>query len=203
MTRTATQPPPPEPAPSREQQILSAAARAFATQGYSAASMQDVAQLTGISKATLYHYFRSKEEMAETLHARTLDGLYRYVVAEAQSGPPAERVAAFMAAHARFFEANYHAFVALILDLSPTLHNIRPDAVSIRDRYENFLRDLLRDGVRAGEFRPTDPIVTGRAILSTLNWMIRWFKPGGESRAEDIARQYAELMLQGLKVERL
>ena len=45
------------------EQILAAAARHFATRGYTATTMNDVAAACGVSKATLYHYVRDKQDL--------------------------------------------------------------------------------------------------------------------------------------------
>ena len=191
--------PPKSPAATREDQILDAAARAFATRGYDCTSMQEIAQSVGLSKPTLYHYFRSKEEICTRLSVRTLVALYHHVAPNTTTGNARTRITAFMTLHAQFFEQNYWAFIAMIVSLQPLILERHEQAVHWRDRYENHLRDLLREGIHNGQLRDTDPIMTGRAILSTLNWMIRWYRPDGPSTAEDIARTYADIILHGLE----
>lgn len=183
----------------RETQILAAAAREFAAKGYDGSSMQDIANAVGISKATLYHYFKSKEELCHSLSNRTIEDMYGYVVHHSTSGNARTRLTNFMTAHARFFEENHAAFLSMILIKNPAAVDRGTDASLWRDRYEAHLRSLLRDGIRSGEFRNTDPVMTGRAILSCLNWMVRWFRPDGPQRAEDVARTYAELFLRGVE----
>lgn len=190
----------PETVPaSRETQILAAAAREFAAKGYDASSMQDIANTVGISKATLYHYFKSKEALAHHLSNRTIEDMYGYVVHHSSVGNARTRLTNFMTAHARFFEDNHAAFLSMILIRNPAAVNREPETSVWRDRYEAHLRSLLREGIRGGEFRNTDPVITGRAILSCLNWMVRWFDPRGAQRAEDVARNYADLFLRGIE----
>jgi len=43
--------------------ILEEAAKLFTEKGYEATSVQDLAEVLGLSKAALYHHFRSKEEV--------------------------------------------------------------------------------------------------------------------------------------------
>ena len=63
--------PTPRPAagedPAKRRQILDGASRVFAGQGFDAASMNDVVKASGVSKSTLYVYFRSKEELFSCL----------------------------------------------------------------------------------------------------------------------------------------
>ncbi|SUV86685.1 TetR family transcriptional regulator [Bordetella pertussis] len=41
---------------------------------------------------------------------------------------------------------------------------------------------------------------TGRAVLSMLNWMVRWYKPGQGDSAEQIADGYYDLLFNGLRI---
>ena len=50
----------------------------------------------------------------------------------------------------------------------------RSDAKQLRGDYELMLRDIIVRDIADGAFRPVDSAVTGRAILSLLNWMVRW-----------------------------
>lgn len=75
----------------QRQAILAAAARLFARSGYVGTSMNQIADAAGLSKASLYHYYRDKYailvEIAES-HVSTLDALVREV--RAQALPPAD-----------------------------------------------------------------------------------------------------------------
>ena len=86
-------------------QILAAAARLFATRGYAATSMNDVAAACGLSKATLYHYVPDKHDLLAQVtrnHVRRLEALVDAVLARALA--PRERllalIEAFMSAYA-------------------------------------------------------------------------------------------------------
>jgi hypothetical protein len=67
-----------------------------------------------------------------------------------------------------------------------------------RDRYEGLLRQLLTEAIEAGEIRPTDVPTAGRLILSSLNWMHRWYKPEKGASAVQIAESYFDMIFNGL-----
>ena len=56
-----------------------------------------------------------------------------------------------------------------------------------RDRYEGYLRSLIQEAVDAGEMRDVDVAMAGRLILSSLNWMHRWYNPAKSMKPEQIA----------------
>jgi hypothetical protein len=68
-----------------------------------------------------------------------------------------------------------------------------------RDRYENFLRGLIEEAIEAGEIREVDVAMAGRLILSSLNWMHRWYNPNKVMTPEQIADVYFDLVFNGLR----
>jgi AcrR family transcriptional regulator len=192
---------PPRAANQRER-IMHEASILFARSGYDASSLNDLAEEAGISKAGIYHYFKSKQEVYDAIIIKTLRALFDHVRAAVESvGEPRDQVRAFMMAHATFFERNYWAFCCMLVTFSGMSKTAsRQEAADLRERYEHLLRDIIVEGIRREQFRTVDPADTGRAILSMLNWMARWFHPEGPKSAAEIAAGYADLLSQGLSV---
>ncbi|MGC8905544.1 TetR/AcrR family transcriptional regulator [Thermus sp.] len=179
--------------------ILEEAAKLFTEKGYEAASVQDLAQALGLSKAALYHHFGSKEEILYEISLLALGGLVAAGEEALGIADPKAALLRFMEAHARYFEENRPFFVAMLQGLQSLSPAHREATVRLRDRHEENLRAILRRGVEAGAFREVDVALAGRAILSMLNWMIRWFRPEGPMRTEEVARGYYDLILRGLE----
>jgi len=57
----------------KRERIISAAKQAFAEKGFSAVGIREIAKHTGINSATLYHYFKNKEELYAAVLARTFE----------------------------------------------------------------------------------------------------------------------------------
>ncbi|HVC86860.1 MAG TPA: TetR/AcrR family transcriptional regulator [Gaiellaceae bacterium] len=55
----------------RRRELLDAAARVFARKGFHASRVGDIAEEAGVAHGLLYHYFRSKEEVLETIFRET------------------------------------------------------------------------------------------------------------------------------------
>ena len=179
--------------------ILEEAAKLFTEKGYEATSVQDLAQALGLSKAALYHHFGSKEEILYEISLLALKGLVAAGEKALEVADPKAALLRFMEAHARYFEENRPFFVAMLQGLQSLSPEHREATVRLRDRHEENLRAILRRGVEQGVFREVDVALAGRAVLSMLNWMIRWFRPDGPMRAEEVARAYHDLILRGLE----
>lgn len=181
--------------------ILDDAARLFARDGYDGTSLGELAASVGATKAAIYHYFPSKKAIYEAIIVRTLEGLRHHVSqATAQASAPGEALACFMTAHADFFEEHYDGFLTMLVGYGGMENVVMiVEAQKLRDDHEQALRRIIADGIAKGAFRPLDVEVTSRAVLSMLNWMARWFKPGKGRRAASFAQDYCDLMLGGLR----
>lgn len=173
----------------------------FGRIGFDASSLSDLSLETGISKAGIYHYFKTKQDVYDAIILKALRELFEHVSAAVESaGKPQEKLSAFMTAHADFFERNYWAFRCMLVSYTSMaapepLH----EAVTLRENYEHMLRGIIAEGIRLGEFRDVDPAATGRAVLSMLNWMARWFQPNGPKSSHDFAQEYYDLLFSGLR----
>jgi len=189
---------PPTLAAPRER-ILEEAARLFARCGYESSSVADLAAAIGVSKAAIYHYYPTKQDIYDAIILEVLRGMTAAVSQAVARAPAArEQLRQFMLAHARYFEEHHAQFVTMLVGYSGMAITERADAASLRDGYERRLRDILAGGIARGEFRALDVAATGRAVLSMLNWMARWYQPGGAQTAETIAAGYFDLLAGGL-----
>lgn len=183
----------------RYSEILAHAARLFATGGFAGASMQDLASAVGITKASLYHFFKDKEEIHSSVVLIALERL-SWLVDErvAACTTATNRVDAFCRAHAEFLASDGDFYISAAMGYkSITDPEVKGKARALRTGYEQKLRDIIQAGIDAGEFRPLDTLLGARAIISCLNWMARWWKPGGPQGAEEIASAYAALIIRG------
>ncbi|MGN6458186.1 MAG: TetR/AcrR family transcriptional regulator [Achromobacter mucicolens] len=190
--------PPTLPAP--RERILEEAAKLFARSGYDGSSISDLAAAIGVSKAAIYHYYPTKQDIYDAIILQVLEGLTQTVgrdVAGAMGG--VARLRAFMVGHARYFEQHHAQFVTMLIGYSGMALSEREDAARLRDSYEKLLRDVIAQGVADGAFRALDVAATGRAVLSMLNWMVRWYKPGQGDSAETIADGYFDLLVGGMR----
>lgn len=185
--------------PAARERILAEAARLFAQSGYENSSIADLAGALGVSKAAIYHYYPTKQDIYDAIILEVLAGLSAAVdAAVAQAAEPQAQLRAFMLAHADYFEAHHPEFVTMLVGYSGMALPEQADAARLRDAYEQRLRGILDEGVRSGAFRAQEVAATGRAVLSMLNWMVRWYKPGQRDSARAIAQGYFDLLTRGL-----
>jgi len=191
---------PPDLADGREAQLLAIARRLFAQKGFDATSLRDIAEAAQITKAALYYYFPNKDALYERVVIESMNSLLAEVQTAVRRAPtPTQKVRAFLHASAAEMEQRRDQWVAgsnAFWQAGAT--GRRGIALTQRDEYEKLLRGCLEAGIASGELRPVDPAIAGRLLLSGLNQMSRWHRPGGRLKAAEVIDQYLDIVLLGL-----
>jgi AcrR family transcriptional regulator len=189
---------------SRRDELLDLAAAMFAERGLRATTVRDIADSAGILSGSLYHHFKSKEQMVEEVLRDFLDWLFgRYQqIVESQSDPLKRVEGLFMAS----FEAieHRHAQVVIYQDEAKRLSSLPQFGfVDERNREQRTMWvDILKQGVAEGCFRPDlDVDLVYRFIRDTTWVSVRWYQPGGPLTAEQVGRQYLAIVLGGITKE--
>ena len=187
--------------PSRRDELLDLAATMFAERGLRATTVRDIADSAGILSGSLYHHFKSKEQMVEEVLRDFLDWLFgRYQEIVARESDPLDRVKGlFMAS----FEAieNRHAQVVIYQDEAKRLSSLPQfEFVETRNREQRRMWvDVLKQGVAEGRFRPDIDVDLVYRFIRDTTWVsVRWYQPGGPLTAEEVGRQYLSIVLGGI-----
>lgn len=189
---------------SRRDELLKLAATMFADRGLKSTTVRDIADSAGILSGSLYHHFKSKEQMVEEVLKDFLDWLFeRYQQIVATEATPLDRVKGlFMAS----FEAieHRHAQVVIYQDEAKRLSAL-PQFAFVDDRNREQRKmwvDLLHEGIADGTLRPDlDVDLVYRFIRDTTWVSVRWYQPGGPLTAEEVGRQYLAIVLGGITKE--
>jgi TetR/AcrR family transcriptional regulator, cholesterol catabolism regulator len=187
--------------PTRRDELLQLAAAMFAERGLRATTVRDIADSAGILSGSLYHHFKSKEQMVEEVLRTFLDwlfGRYREIV-DTEADPLARVEGLFMTS----FEAieHRHAQVVIYQDEAKRLSSLPQFGfVEERNREQRTMWiDVLKQGIAEGCFRPDlDVDLVYRFIRDTTWVSVRWYQPGGPLTAEEVGRQYLAIVLGGM-----
>lgn len=150
---------PPGPGADSREDLLTAAARLFASVGYGATTTRQVAAAAGLRQASLFHYFHRKDDMLAELLDRTVEpALESLRRVEARRGArPAEKLAALVASDVENLcggQVNLGALQLLPEARSPAFSAFWAKRSELRAGYQR----LLRAGRRAGQFDRTVPL---------------------------------------------
>src|SRR5438309_5769692 len=147
--------------------VLAAAIQLFAEFGYHAAPLRDIARLAGIQAASIYYHYTNKEallvEIMET-HMRQLNANLERILRE--QSDPLKRLYEAIANHIRLHTTYKYEFFIIDTEIRALEGDHRRYILSLRDRYEELLQELLRDGMERGVFRQSDVKVSSYAIIA-------------------------------------
>ncbi len=205
-------PPPPETEPEKRRAILHAAVRVFAAKGYHGCRIADVARQAGVAYGLVYHYFRNKDELLESVFAEQWTIFVQSLRAISEGpGGAAEHLAAVVRFAVDVFRTAPAAVRVLILEVARTPDALR--AGSTRQTLEAALRivaDMVRRGQQSGELRrDVDPLVAAAAVLGALEMSLTGMVLGllggpapAEEEIERLKGQVVEAALGGLLARR-
>jgi len=170
--------------------VLAAAGQVFAQRGYEGATMLDVAQAAGFSKAGVYHYFASKEHL---LHGLLKESLEQVVADLAAADPgdkvaPAERMATLVDAYVQSFSSRLRVVTPLLLRLDLLRPEWRAEVKSL----ERQIVDRFADAASVLG-HPISPRAAAFLVLGAANWTYYWYDPEGDLSVEDLARGAAAM----------
>jgi AcrR family transcriptional regulator len=185
----------------RRSEIVGIAAELFASKGYANTTVREIADAAGILSGSLYHHFDSKESMIEALlrdFLERIDAQYRRVIAAAADPVDALRELV----HAAFGAlATDRAAVAVMLNEYNLLVQY-PRFAFLHDSVEESERlwvGVLETGMRNGALRADVPADAVYRFLRDAIWVsVRWYRPDGPQRPDDVAEEYLTVLLSGL-----
>jgi AcrR family transcriptional regulator len=180
--------------------VVATAGRMFAEKGYHGTSMRDLGKELGLLGSSLYSHIDSKEnllvEVVDEGARLFLDSAHRAMKVEGSAG---KRLTALIAGHVDVVLDHQDVVRTYLNEARMLDEGHRSRVVESRDAYEMMFRSVIGEGVDAGEFRAdVDPKIAAIFVLSILNALERWYRPGGEMNRDQIVEAISQSALASL-----
>jgi AcrR family transcriptional regulator len=190
------------PRPSRRAEVRLTAARVFRERGYRSATMDDIADAVGLNKGTLYHYYPSKSALLSDLLSDQIDATLQMLAEVPLTGTGAERMRSFVRAQVAHVATKHDELVVFFQEMHwIDGHLPAEEARAIRQgiyRYEEFVKSLLAEGTRTGEFRDLDPSSVLYSIIGVLAYLPVWYRTPPSGNDELVVDQVTEFIMHGI-----
>ena len=182
----------------RRSELTREAAKLFAQKGYHGTSIGDIAEALGVQKGSLYSHIASKEDLlwetlqdgAAAFHA-ALDGI-------PDDLPPVDKIRAALRGHLRVVAEQLDVATVFVQEWRYLEGARRDEFVAERRRYEERIRDLLREGRDLGDLRADlDEGASVLLLLSAANWAYTWLQPGRDT--DELADRFFALLVDGMR----
>ena len=185
----------------RRREIDDVASELFHTNGYAATSVRDIARALDIQGASLYAHVASKEDLLWSIvdrAATVFEQAAERAGADTTGDDPVERLAAIVEAHVEVITTDPEQSSVFVTEWRHLSPERRAAIGARRDDYEQRFRSLIADGQAVGAFARVDPAIAATFLLTALNGVATWYRPGGRLSADRIADHYVDLALRSL-----
>ncbi len=194
--------PQPDRAQERRQQIMQAALTCFARKGYHKTTMDDIVAESGLSKGTLYWYFKSKDELFFSLinsffleMQQDLDAVFE------QPSSSTEKLRTLAYEFARFYE-EIAEFLNVFFEfyMQGTLNEqLNQFFHSMLSQYRGMIAGIIEKGFKTGEFKEVDADQLAIAVMAAYDglWFYKMLMPG-EVDLDRAGQAFMETLLAGL-----
>ncbi len=183
--------------------LIQAAARAFNARGYHNTSLDDVAAELGVTRAALYYYIRSKQEILFECHMLAYDcgdQAMAYAQAHAQNG--LDQACLIIRRFIELFNGGMGR-VGMMTEhesLEPTMQALIQKR---RDDFDHEFRSIIDAGIRDGSIREVDPKLAVFFTMGAVNWMCTcWYRPDGPLSVEHIAASFEDMFRAAMSARR-
>jgi len=176
--------------------LLRTAAHLFRNKGYERTTVRDLAGAVGIQSGSIFHHFKSKDDilravMQETIHYNT--ALMRAELAEA--GSVRDRVLALIRCELQsIMGGSGEAMAVLVYEWRSLSAEGQAAVLALRDIYEQIWLQVLGEAKEAGFIRG-DVFITRRFLTGALSWTTTWFRAEGSMTLEQLAQEALLLVL--------
>jgi AcrR family transcriptional regulator len=187
----------------RKAQILDLATRIFYRDGYEKASLQEIAEKAGITKAAIYYHFRNKEEILFDLVSSLSDRLvFDLKQINQKREDPVDQLKEMLIKHISYMKPD-KANVKILIEDRRFLG--RKYAAIVNDKQREIFkiyRDKLEEIARIGRLKDIDITTANFSLFGIINWLYHWYDPEGKKSIEEITENVIKMTFFGLIVDK-
>ena len=189
----------------KKEKILDSALQIFVTKGYSEARMDDIVELSGMSKGAIYYHYKSKKDLFLALIEHWETTAFPDFYEKNKNGVPASEILkSFANVVADVFEQRKYVFLAEVefWALANRDVDVQGRTKHLYQKILSLFEKVLTNGINSGEFKNLNPKMAAIAIMTTLQG-VNWFCifEHNEFSAREYLNEVTEFMIQGFKIK--
>ena len=178
--------------------LLREAAASFNRRGYHGTSLTEIANKLGVTKAALYTYVPSKEELLYYCHDAAMDSAIESLhKAQASAGTGLQRLTLTLRHYLEMMLGQEGGYVVLLEENAMKPAHVRA-IVKRRDQFEQGLREFVVEGIADGSIVRCNPKLAIFMMMGALNWGRKWYRPNGSWSGVQIAQAMTEMLERSL-----
>jgi TetR/AcrR family fatty acid metabolism transcriptional regulator len=188
----------------KHQQIIEAAVRVFARNGYYNSRVSDIAREAGVASGTIYLYFKTKDDILVSLFREKMAAWVSSVRAEIAGEPdPVEKIRRLVALHFSVLEKDPALAEVVQVELRQGHKFFRGASAHEISAYFELIGSVLEEGQAAGVFRTDVPVkIATKVLFGAMDQMATsWVLGKRKYRLTEAADAVATVFLRGVTVD--
>lgn len=191
--------------------ILDAAADAFTQQSYDAATLDQIGEVLGVTKGSIYYHYPSKADLFAAVYRRAMEMNIETITPIAKQAGVSAIDRLYRMAYAHSLQVMKHlsyqrvavqGFEANLLGrISDAQRTRLAEVISLRDHYEELFVTTLSEAIAAGQLPEQSARLAVKPLFGAINWTTMWYQPRPNETPADrdrIATQLATFVVSGL-----
>jgi len=190
----------------RRDEILESAQKLFAQKGFFKTTIQDIARESEFAIATLYNFFKSKDELYTALIERKTENLFKSIQESALNHEGIKKIDNVVYAVLEFFENDKDFFKLYVSERGGFEWDIRSElgetCHKMRLQYLEFLKSVIEESIERGELKDKNPWDVSFFLSGIINsFIFQWVNSPKPYSLFDKHKTIMELFLSGVKKE--
>lgn len=182
----------------RRAEIVRLASQLFRDMGYHSATMDKIAEIAGIAKPTLYHYFRSKEEILFNIHLLYINPLIESQRHRVESDVSSARVVYEVILEHLHVIAESPGMLQSFIDHQRELSaDRRQEMKGNRKTYRHLVEESFQRDIDRGVIAPCDTRTVAFSLFGMCNWASRAHSRLSTEEVEELATRLWRLFVFG------
>lgn len=188
----------------RQSQIIETAAKLIKQKGFENTSMRDLASELDMEASSLYNHISSKDEILKTI---CFEMANEFITAMAEVNDiyfdAEQKLHLAVKNHIKLITQETEKAYVFVNEWRRLAPADLAEFITLRDQYEKGFAVIVQNGEDEGLFNEGDKKFAVLTILSSLNWVVEWYKPTGTMTSDEIAEKLTNFILSGLKKQKL
>jgi len=184
----------------RLQKIVDVSINLFHKKGYRTTTLDDVSKELGITKAALYHYVSSKENLLSIIFIQALENIFKNThKINLMNISPDKKLRLMIKNHVKDIIIKSLPLLSVFFSEENQLSEESYKKMQTeKKKYTDIIENVLKDGVKQGLFRKIDTRLMSYGIIGMCNWILKWYKSGvTKYKPEEIADHFVNFLEKG------
>jgi len=185
----------------RLQQIEKTVARLFASKGYHSTSMRDIARELGMTQASLYYYFKSKEDILFKLMNDAMDDALEAMEQICAAHLPAEeKLIRVLNFYTRYYAGDQDREILLLNEMNSLAESSRRILIEKQRRYVQLFYEMLDELRSLGQLKDIHPSVATFAFFGMVHYTVKWYRRDGPVKLDQLADMFVQIFTRGILI---